>query len=73
MNITYDKDADCLYIQFQPGKVQKTKKIEEGILVDLDDKGRIFGIEIVGVSERMSIASLGKINIDMPIEGVLAY
>ncbi|CAG0973427.1 MAG: DUF2283 domain-containing protein [Candidatus Methanoperedens sp.] len=73
MNITYDKDADCLYIQFQPGNVQKTKKIEEGILVDLDDKGRIFGIEIIGVSERMSIASLGKINIDMPIEGVQAY
>jgi uncharacterized protein YuzE len=52
--------------------VQKTRKIEEGILVDLDDKGRIYGIEIVGASERMSIASLGKINIDMPIAEVPA-
>lgn len=67
MNISYDKDADCLYIQFQQGKVKKTRKIEEGILVDLDDKGRIYGIEIVGVSERMPVASLGKINIDMPV------
>ncbi|HEY9206755.1 MAG TPA: DUF2283 domain-containing protein [Candidatus Methanoperedens sp.] len=33
MNISYDKDADCLYIQFQQGKVHKTRKIEEGILV----------------------------------------
>ncbi len=70
MNISYDKDADCLYIQFQQGKVSKTKKIDEGILVDLDEEGRIYGIEIVGVSERMSIASLGKINIDMPVAGV---
>jgi uncharacterized protein YuzE len=72
MNISYDKDADCLYIQFQEGKVNKTKKIDEGILVDLDEGGRIYGIEIVGVSERMSVPSLGKINIDMPIAEVLA-
>ncbi|MDD1744912.1 MAG: DUF2283 domain-containing protein [Candidatus Methanoperedens sp.] len=72
MNITYDKDADCLYIQFQQGKVNKTRKIEEGILVDLDEEGRIYGIEIVGVSERMSLASLGKINIDVPVVGVTA-
>ncbi len=58
MNISYDKDADCLYIQFQQGKVKKTKKIEEGILVDIDEKGRIDGVEIVGVAERMHVASL---------------
>ncbi len=67
MNISYDKDADCLYIQFQQGKVMKTKKIEEGILIDLDEQSRLYGIEIVGVSERMPVASLDKINIDMPI------
>ncbi|MCZ7385350.1 MAG: DUF2283 domain-containing protein [Candidatus Methanoperedens sp.] len=72
MNINYDKDADCLYIQFQQGKVKKTKKIEEGILVDLDDKGRIYGIEIVGVSERMPVTALGRINIDMPLGEVTA-
>lgn len=72
MNISYDKDADCLYIQFQQGKVHKTRKIDEGILVDIDDAGRIYGIEIVGVSERMPVASLGKINIDMPLAEVPA-
>ena len=72
MNINYDKEADCLYIQFQQGKVSKTRKIDEGILVDLDEEGKIYGIEIVGVSERMPIASLGKINIDMPVSGVPA-
>ncbi len=30
-----------------------------------------YGIEILGVSERMSIASLGKNNIDMPVAGFL--
>lgn len=72
MNINYDKDADCLYIQFQQGKVYKTRKIEEGILLDIDEKGKIYGIEIVGVSERMPLTSLGKINIDMQVGGVPA-
>ena len=65
MNINYDEDADCLYIQFQQGTVHKTKKMEDGILVDLDEDGKIFGIEIVGASERMPIASLGKIKVDL--------
>jgi uncharacterized protein YuzE len=70
MNINYDKDADCLYIQFQQGKVHKTRKIEEGILMDLDEEGRIYGIEIVSALERMSTASLSKINIDVPVAAV---
>ncbi len=40
--------------------------------MDLDDEGRIYGIEIVGVSERMSVKSLGKINIDIPVAGLPA-
>jgi len=38
----------------------------------LDEEGRIYGIEIVGVSERMPVASLGKINKDVPVAGVPA-
>ena len=72
MNINYDKDADCLYIQFQQGPVYKTRKIEEGILLDFDEMGKIYGIEIVGVSERMPLTSLDKINIDMQVGGVPA-
>ncbi len=67
MNIRYDKDADCLYIQFQQGRVSKTRKIDEGIVIDFDEESGIYGIEIVGVSEKMSVTSLGKINIDLPV------
>jgi uncharacterized protein YuzE len=70
MKISYDPKADALYIQFQEGKVGKTKKVEEGILIDLDNSGRIFGIEIIGLSERMSIKDLGKISLDLPLAKV---
>jgi uncharacterized protein YuzE len=70
MKISYDPTADALYIQFQKGKVGKTKKVEEGILIDLDNSGKIFGIEIIGLSERMSIKDLGQISFDLPLAKV---
>jgi len=70
MKISYDPKAKALYIQFQEGKVEKTKKVEEGILIDLDDSGKIFGIEIIGLSERMSIKDLGQISFDLPLAKV---
>ncbi len=70
MKISYDPKADALYIQFQEGKVGKTKKVKEGILIDLDSSGKIFGIEILGLSERMSIKELGQISFDLPLAKV---
>lgn len=70
MKISYDPKADALYIQFQEGRVGKTKKVEEGILIDLDNSGKIFGIEIIGLSERMSIKDLGQISFDLPLAKV---
>jgi uncharacterized protein YuzE len=67
MKISYDPKADALYIQFQEGKVGKTRKVEEGILIDLDDSGKIFGIEVIGLSQRMSIKDLGQISFDLPL------
>lgn len=44
--------------------------MEEGILIDLDNSGKIFGIEIIGLSERMSIKDLGQISFDLPLAKV---
>lgn len=68
MKITYDEQADAMYIQFQPeSKLKETIKVREGILCDVDKEGRIFGIEILDVSKRLPIEELGKFNIDIPV------
>ncbi len=67
MKITYDQRADALYIQFQEGTVGKTKNIEEGILIDVNEDGILFGIEIIGVSERMPVKTLGNVHLELPI------
>ena len=53
MKITYDKIADAMYIYLNKTKVFKTIKMTDKLLVDVDKKGNIFGIEILGASSQI--------------------
>ena len=64
MKIEYSKDADALYVYFREMDVAKTREIEEGVLVDLDDKGHLIGIEILDVSKRLTPQELSNVNIE---------
>ncbi|MBU4312362.1 MAG: DUF2283 domain-containing protein [Candidatus Omnitrophica bacterium] len=51
MKITYDPQADALYIQFKKTTVT-TKHLAEGIAADYDSKGTLAGIEILDTVRR---------------------
>lgn len=52
MEITYDNLTDTLYIRFSRGRVAESKEIEEGLIVDYDEKGHVIGIEILNVRKK---------------------
>lgn len=53
MKIEYDKIADALYFYLQQDKkVANSREIEDGLIVDLDDKGRVIGIELLDISKK---------------------
>lgn len=62
MKITYDPEADALYIQLTSAKAEDSLDIEEGVTVDLDGEGHIIGIELLDASERMSPAELTNVS-----------
>lgn len=68
MNISYDLQADAMYITFQKDKVKDTLKIQDGIIIDLNKEGSLLGIEILDVSKRMPLKSLDHIGVDFPLE-----
>ncbi len=69
MNITFDKEADALYIKLQPSKkTKKTVVLREGVLVDYDASGKVFGIEILDASQRMPLKELAKVITNLPSE-----
>ena len=71
MKIEYSKDVDALYIRLREAKIADSMDVEEGVTVDLDDKGHIVGIEILDASEKLKISELVNISIEnLPLEKV---
>ena len=64
MKIEYSKNVDALYIRLREAQVNDSIDIEEGVTVDLDEKGHIVGIEILDASEKLEITDLVNISID---------
>jgi uncharacterized protein YuzE len=46
MKITYDKEADVLYIEFSDSKVVESEEKERNVVFEYDDKENLVGIEI---------------------------
>jgi len=63
MEITYDKDADAMYIEFRKGEFAKNKKMDDFTILDFDAEGNILGIELLEVSKRIPAESLTKVHV----------
>jgi len=46
--ITYDEDADALYITLNAeGNIRKTSMVSDSVILDIDVDGEVMGIEIL--------------------------
>jgi len=63
MEITYDKEADAMYIKFRKGEFGSNKVIDRETIIDLDKKGKLLGIEFLSVSKRIPLKSLSEISV----------
>ena len=74
MKIEYSKEADAIYVYFKEDFVEKSKEIEDGIVIDFDkfDKnGQLIGIEVLDASKRFSLADIVNVNIEnLPVEAI---
>jgi uncharacterized protein YuzE len=52
MKLEFDPQADAAYFEISDAKIETTRKIEPGIIVDYDAEGHIVGIEVLSVSRR---------------------
>lgn len=63
MKITFDKEADAVYIEFSSGEFALNKKIDDNTIIDLDKEGNILGIELLSVSKRIPKNFLSDITV----------
>jgi uncharacterized protein YuzE len=54
ISTTYDPEADALYVRIAPKGtvVSDTREVEPGVMIDMDVRGRVIGVEILGVRAR---------------------
>jgi uncharacterized protein YuzE len=50
---TYDPEADAAYIYIADATVAESEEVAEGLVLDLDDRGRVVGIEVLNASLRL--------------------
>ena len=53
MKITYDKQADALYIKFNNNAITDTISEKPGIILDYDKEENIVGVEVLNASQKM--------------------
>ena len=54
---------DAMYIEFQDGEFGSNKKIDDLTIIDYDKKGKILGIELLKISDRIPKSSLSEVNV----------
>ena len=52
MKITYDKEADALYIKLTDKSISESEEIEDDIVADFDNDDNIVGIEVLNFIDK---------------------
>lgn len=62
MKIEYDKEVDALYVRLQEKYVARTVEIEDGLNLDIDDEGKLIGLEVLDATRRYSLSDIFNIS-----------
>jgi len=63
MQIQIDPQADALYLTLKRGRVHRSREVEDGVVLDLDQRGRVLGIEMLDISRRYAPQSLRRLSV----------
>ncbi|MBM4034737.1 MAG: DUF2283 domain-containing protein [Planctomycetes bacterium] len=68
MTISYDTEADALYIEICEGKFASNREAMPGVILDIGSEGELLGIEILDASRRCPLKELAHVDISMPLQ-----
>lgn len=63
MKISYDPKYDILYLKLSDAEKVICKDVDEDITVDMDEQGRLVGIEVLSASEHIDLRFLLPVEI----------
>ena len=64
MRITYDPEADALYIDLRTTRAEDSVDLEEGVTADLDADGHVIGLEVLDAREKLGDEALASVALE---------
>jgi uncharacterized protein YuzE len=58
MKLNYDRETDSLYIDLNARPSVDSREVQDGVVIDLDENGRIVGIDIQHASQILDLGTL---------------
>ena len=52
MKLKADKENYAIYFHLDDSEIIESEEVEKGLIIDFNESGNIFGIEILNVSQR---------------------
>ncbi len=65
MRISYDPKYDILYLELAKAEKVLCKDFDEDVTMDIDQQGRLVGIEILSASEHVDLSLLLPVEIKL--------
>jgi uncharacterized protein YuzE len=64
MKLKVDHDNDALYFRLDESAIVDSEEIKPGIILDYDANENVVGIEILGLSQRVSLDMLKNLQFE---------
>lgn len=64
MRITYDGEADALYVELKVAEPLDSIDLEDGVTADLDGEGHVIGIEVLDAHKRLGREGLAHLTVE---------
>lgn len=64
MKIFYDEKVDALYLRLDDSNIVDSEEVKEGIVLDYNQNEQVVGIEILNISERVSLPELKRVQLN---------
>lgn len=65
MKVRFDEQADALYVRLGDSPIVESEELRPGLIVDLDARGEVVGLEILQVLERIPSADLKHVDLEL--------
>ncbi len=61
MKLKVDEKNDALYLRLNEAAIVESEEVEPGVILDYDRKGRVVGVELLGIKSRAKGKSLREL------------